>query len=316
MTPNDPRLRWRDVRTGVLVLLGLVPLALGIFFLDAVRRAFVEGPELVLIADEIRGLTPGTDVWLAGRPAGRVADISVLNPGEHDGNVAVLLVLHRDAAPALRRDARGRIGPSALLAPPVVKLHPGSPGAPPFDFRDTLYAAGSPDIDDFRAFADSARRVARGLQADLARLDATVSTGGGLLARLRRDPGLIDGFERRRARAVALREAWREGDGIPAAWRDTALHGRATRAAAEIRRLAAPAGRTAADVGAAAAVADSLRARLARLARRLDAAEGTMGRLATDDELGRQVERTRAQLDSLVVDAGARPLRYLRFRLF
>jgi hypothetical protein len=53
-----------------------------------------------------------------------------------------------------------------------------------------------------------------------------------------------------------------------------------------------------------------------RLATRIGAAEGTLGRMATDDELGLQTARARLQLDSLLADAASHPLRYLHFRLF
>ena len=60
----------------------------------------------------------------------------------------------------------------------------------------------------------------------------------------------------------------------------------------------------------------SLTARMDRLSRRLEVADGTLGRLGRDGELAAQIETTRSRLDSLLIDAKSRPLRYLRFRLF
>lgn len=303
------------MRTGVLVLAGLVPFAAAVFFLDELQRAFVEGPSLVVVADEIEGLETGADVWVAGRPAGRVAGISYVGAESRtSGSIAMRLVLHRDAAPALRRDAEARIGESALLAPPVVKLDPGSPSAPPFEFGDTLVVVTSPDVEDFRALADTAGRAADRLREDLGRLAEVLETGDGTLPRLRRDPGLAGRLDERRTRASRLRAAWAEGEGLRALVGDSATRSAAGRVRERLRELADAAPDSARQ--ALAAEAADLAATAERLSVRLEAAEGTLGRLAGDDALREQVERARAQLDSLRVDAATDPLRYLRFRLF
>jgi hypothetical protein len=219
----------------------------------------------------------------------------------------------------LGRDARAHIGRSALLAPAIVKLDPGSPGAPPFDFADTLVVPTALDIDDFRALADSGRHAVNELKADLERLAGELETGRGTVARLGRDPALAGDLARQRGRAAALRAAWREESGLRALLPDTTVRRGATRIGTALGTLAslvadtAPAVRTRHELADALA---SMRARIGRLAGRLDLAEGTLGRMATDDELRKQTARTRAALDSLRMDAAADPLRFLRFRLF
>jgi len=100
--PDD----WHDVVPGIIVLVTLILLAVGVFFLDNLRREFLEGPTVVLLADDIRGLVPGADVWVAGKPAGRVKSISFAGSGSvHPGRVAVSAVLLREALPTLRADA-------------------------------------------------------------------------------------------------------------------------------------------------------------------------------------------------------------------
>ena len=318
MRPRAP-IGWRDVRTGVVVLLLSVPVFTAIFFLDALRRAFLEGPALVVVADDIRGLETGADVWVAGRPAGRVARISFLGSGEGAENrVAVRLVLLREAAPTIRRDARAHIGGSALLEPAVVKLTPGSPDAPPFDFADTLAVTPMLDVEDFRALADSGRTAAETLAAELEALDATMRTGSGTLPRLRRDSTLRARLGRQSARIGALREAWRREAGVRALVADTALRARAGRIALRLDSLTADSAARRVDEvreelrGAAA----SLSGRTERISDRIEAGQGSLGRFATDEELRIQAERTRALVDSVRTELLQNPLRYLRFRLF
>lgn len=318
MRPRVP-IDWPDVRTGVGVLLLLISAATGIFFLDALRRAFLEGPSLVVTAKDIRGLTTDSDVWVAGRPAGRVAKISFLGSDEGaEQRVAVRIVLLRDAAPMLRRDAGAHIGASALLAPSVVKLTPGSPEAPPYDFADTLAVSPILDLDDFRALADSGQEAAGALSAGLDALGAEMETGSGTLPRLRRDPAFRARLARQERRIAALRESWRRESGLRALVADTALLARAGRIAGRMDSLRADSG--AVRVGE---LREALRASLASLSERtdrisahIDAGRGTLGRLATDEELREQTARTRALVDSVRAELLANPLRYLHFRLF
>ena len=319
MDARTPR-SWHDVRTGVLVLLALVPVTAGVFFLDALRRAYIEGPTLVVMAEEIRGLAPGAAVWVAGKPVGRVTGVSFVDADtDRAAGIAVRLVFLRKAAPALRRDARAHIGRSALLTPPIVKLDPGSPEAPPFDFADTLVVRPALDMDDFRLLADSGRHAVSELIIDLGRLGRTLDTGRGTLSRQRRDPGVARDLVRQGERAAGLRAAWRGDSGLRALLADTAARASAARIGTGLEGLralttdTAPAVRARRDLAAALT---SVRVRIGRLEDRLDLADGTLGRMATDDELRTQAARARAALDSLKMDAAADPLRFLRFRLF
>lgn len=303
----------------MLVLLSLVPVAGGIFFLDSLRQGFVEGPTLVIAADDIRGLETDSDVWVAGRPAGRVVDISFLGSGEAaERRVAVRLVLLREAAPMLRADAEARIGESALLAPPVVKLTPGSPEAPPYDFADTLLVSPLLRVEDFRTLADSGRAAVGVLSEELEALGAEMRTGSGTLPRLRRDTALQARLARQEARIAMLREAWRRESGLRAALADTALRAEAGRIAGRIESLTTDtaAARVADARRKLRTALDSLSERTGRLSREIDAGRGTLGRIATDDELREQTARTRALVDSVRAALLANPLRYLRFRLF
>lgn len=319
MDARTPR-SWHDVRTGVLVLLALVPVTAGVFFLDALRRAYIEGPTLVVMAEEIRGLAPGAAVWVAGKPVGRVSRISFVDADtDRAAGIAVRLVFLRAAAPALRRDARAHIGRSALLTPPIVKVDPGSPEAPPFDFADTLVVQPALDVDNFRLLADSGRHAVSELIVDLGRLRHALDTGGGTLSRLRRDPGVARDLARQGERAAALRAAWRGESGPRALLADTAVRASAARIGAGLEELRALTSDTAPAVRARrelAAALTSVRGRIGRLEDRLDLADGTLGRMATDDELRTQAARARAALDSLQMDAAADPLRFLHFRLF
>lgn len=294
-----------------------VPLAFAVFFLDTVRREFLEGPTLVVLADDIRGLAPGADVWVAGKPAGRVTAIRFIGLGEtNPGRVALRMVLLNDAAHALRRDARASIGSASLLASPVIKLSPGSPAEPPYDFSDTLEVTPVPDLRTFRALADTGRVAMQELAGQLSDLQGIMNRGNGTLPRMRRDPGLLARLTRRRGQATQFIEAWAGPTGLGAFVRDSAARSGLRASGENLRQLAEDVTGFQPYRDDIPAARDDLQARMERLATRIGAAEGTLGRMATDDELGLQTARARLQLDSLLADLASHPLRYLHFRLF
>lgn len=304
-----------DVRTGLVVLAVLALASTVVFFLDALQRAFVEGPELVVLAVDVEGLEPGATVWVAGSPAGRVTGISfAAAQRDHPGRVVIDAVLHRQAARIVRADAVVRIGSGALLAPAVVKLDPGSRDTPPYDFRDTLVATPVPDLDDFGFMADTARAAADSLIAAMADLRLEMSDGRGTLPSLARDRRMLTRLAARERAARAAAARW-TSSALADFVADTLPRTDARRIADRLAGMAADSTGRISRRRLSEAVGP-LSSRLERLAAGIDAAEGTIGRMVTDDELDRQIDRTRARLDSLRIDAASRPLRYLRFRLF
>lgn len=299
------------------MLIVVIPLVFGVFFTDQLRRAVIEGPTLIVLADEIRGLAPGANVWIAGKPSGRVQSIAFVGSASSEpGRVALRIILHRQAAPMLRADAMVRIGRSSLLAPPVVKFRPGSPDAPAYNFADTFTVTPGPDIQTFQAFADSGRVAVAALSADLARLETEMATGRGTLPRLRRDPVLASDLIALGERLVLLNESLAGASGFRQLARDSVSRKRIARLAESIHTMSRHADARAEALEPLSQVLDDISARIVRLDNYLLAASGTAGRLKYDGELELQAQRTRAQLDSLQAELAAQPFRWLHFRLF
>jgi len=312
-----PHESWQDVVPGIIVLATLILLAIGIFFLDALRREFLEGPTVILLADDIRGLAPGADVWVAGKPAGRVKSISFVDSGSSEpGRVALHVILLREAVRSLRSDATAQIGQSSLLAPPVVKFRPGSPDAPPFNFADTLTVTPVPRIETFRALADSGRVAVAALSEDLARLESEFATGDGTLPQLRRHPEVAGQLTAIGRHTELLRESMARSGGFWQLARDSVSRARMASLSGSMNTLSGQASARASSLEPLTLALKELSARTERLDASLRAARGTAGRLLYDEELKLQTERTQALSDSVQAELAADPLRWLRFRLF
>lgn len=188
-----------------------------VFFLDTIRRALVEGPEIVVLAAEARGLIPGAEVWVAGSPSGRVTQVVFDDPdGPAESRIVIHATLHRAALPFLRSDAEATIGSSSLLAPVILKLDPGDPGSGPLDFADTLTVPALRSTDHLLLLAREAREAVDTLASLSRDLVIRLDEGPGTAARLRRDTALLERMTAISANARSISTALQAEDALPA----------------------------------------------------------------------------------------------------
>lgn len=289
------------------------------FFLDTIRRAVAEGPEIVVLASEARGLTPGAAVWVAGSPAGRVTQVLFDDPeGPAESRVVIRATLHWKAVPYLRGDTRAAISPSALLAPVVLKLDPGHAQSGPFNLGDTLAVPALRTTDQLLSLARAAREQVDTLTTLSRALSARLADGPGTAARLRQDAELVGRMRRVNSNARTLSLALRSDESLFARLAADSLGPTLAAMAVALRDLDSEEG-AAAATGAMTDLSerlDRISENLVRLDRNLRAGRGTAGRAVYDDEIARQTEALRARLDSLRAELRENPGRWLRFRLF
>ena len=287
--------------------------------MDAIRRAVAEGPEIVVLAAEARGLTPGADVWVAGSPSGRVTRVLFDDPeGPPGSRVIIHATLHWAAVPFLRSDARATIASAALLAPVVLKLDPGNPLNGPFDYADTLQVPNLRSTDHLLSLARAGREAVDSLTSLAGALSARLAEGPGSVARLRSDTALIERLAVMSANARAVSVALAADQAFPARMAADSLGVTLASLAANLQGLRGEegAGEAPGAVLDLAAHMDRIAAGLGRLDRGLRAGRGTAGRAVYDDEISRQVEAFQARMDSLKVEMRKDPGRWLRLRLF
>ncbi len=301
----------RRTLVGLLMIAALTFVALLIFFMDPLLAALRKDAELVALFDTAPKVVPGAAVWVAGRPVGVVSAVEFLPvPSTDQGpRVALILTVPERDLPQIRSDAGVRITSEGLISDPVVDIIPGSSNAPPIEAGDTLIAEHRLTAADvmarsaeLRAAVDSLLLAARPLSASarermaaLARVQAgfagTQRELDVLSATLAASPaiGLVDDAAVSRALA-RLRTAGTE---------ISTLSGEET-GVARVRQAFTPLARHAAELSAHL---DSLR--------RASTPNGTLARLQSDSALAVAIRGAQAQLDSLIAEARADPLRYV-----
>ena len=313
------------VRAGfvLIVLAGLV--AATVFSSDAIVRARLEGPRITVLAHSASGLGPGSAVWVAGRPMGRVLSISfrpvdsAVADASHPDHVVIDAVLERVAAPILRTDATAEVRESDLMAPVIVAVQPGTGSAPPWNFSDTLRAAGRPlDPEVVLALADTLLQSIRSLEARASEARHTIASAQGSFRRLGEEPETMEGLRRSLETFRGLVERDLPRSSLSRLATDSLVGNAVGRVRERVAALDASPERRASrrSLEATVAALDAMGTRLSSLARRIERGEGTMGRALMDGEIRRQFDALRATAAALAEELMADPSRWLRVRVF
>lgn len=321
MARSEPKRSRGRAGVGVAWIAVIATVSLGVFFLDDLLRATQEGPRITIAAAAAPGLEPGSTVWVAGRPVGRVLEVLFRPPETTDGdNVLINAVLQRTVADVIRADASVTLQPADLLEPVVVNIRPGTPGSPPFDFADTLRAVSETlDQEYVLELLDTLRAEGNRLTARAAELGHSLDDPRGTLTALASDEDLREALQRdlARIREVLVHDL-RQGS-LGRLLTDSLIPARMDSVLARLAALSARSGEDAEERMRLAELTghlDALMSRMARLEAGLDEGNGTAGRALRDREIQDQLTLLRARLDSVVAELTARPDRWLRLRVF
>ena len=308
---------WSQLKVGIVVFIGIVAAIVAVMMFARVGALHGKTTRLYMVTDVASGVLDGTEVRLAGQKVGLVRSVD-LRPPSSDTSERVLIAMDvlDPYLKYIRRNSDVQIRPGGrLIGSPVVYITPGTSRAPGLDSGDTLRARAQMEarsgILDASSLGDSVTGIATMVSSIKTEFDTTLHDVVGLRTLSRRQAEAVhvalDNFSNR---ALTSRGT------IAGLLRDSAsLRAQATRVSALADSIGAAANGSG-EIGrfrrdstlvlqarrTMASVAD-LRARVARYT------GGSIEGVA----LEKQLDRTHAQLDSVVQDAKKHPFRYLPF---
>jgi phospholipid/cholesterol/gamma-HCH transport system substrate-binding protein len=312
---------WRHLVPGVLCVVALAALAVGVLVFARVGALHGDTVHLYAATSQARGVARGTEVWLDGVKVGVVRDIR-FRPVNADTANRLLLdleVLER-YLPYVRRDSHTQIrSGGTLLGAPVVFVSGGTSRAPPVGERDTLRAMPPQDPEGLTSRFAQASSEFPTIMANVrilgAQLRGTSGTAGALLNLDEDDDQRA--LLRRRAGALGRRAGSGQGTlGLAFGGDPVARAHRAVARADSLRALVAS------DTVALARwwrdttllrSMDDARTEMAIARALLAEPRGTAGRVLGDSAIVRQLARSQHELDAIIADLKARPLRYWPF---
>ncbi len=326
LRPEPGEMRWMQLRLGLLAVVVLALFAFAILRLDAVGSLFGRPVEFTVRLDDGLGLREGSQVTVAGLPAGIVSTLRV-TAAHHDSTTVVTARVRMNAEQfaLLRDDSRSRVRALGLLGDRLLDFTPGSPTRRALRDTDTLDVEGFAELGDLFSAADTAMRAVTAVSADLRLVAAKLRTGEGTIGRLFNDAALYDSLLRTVRRADAVLARLQGGQGtLGRMLRDTTLYGSVTSAAIALDSAASLLNdRSGLIARLQRDTTFHMRLRRATtgvdsLVRGLNAGRGTAGQLLVERELYDRLLKVTAALDSLAADVRRNPSRYTKgaVRLF
>jgi phospholipid/cholesterol/gamma-HCH transport system substrate-binding protein len=294
---SPPTAGGREVRVGIFVILGILGVVLLLFLLTD-PGTFRGRYALVTFVEDAGGVRKGDPVQMRGVNIGRVRGFEM----EDDG-VNILLELNRQWN--IPDDSRSRLAGVGLLGGRTIEILPGS-SSRFFGPGDQVPGEFSADITDLAVSVGREVEVLVGRLQDLlttefiGSVQGTAEDAQGLVEDLR---GVVRAQEAEVARTLqSLRASAQAVQGVAEEANLSELLTQADSALAGLERAG----------GALENVAGSLSTILARI----EAGEGTLGRLSTDERLYDSLLGAIGSLDALLEDVRENPGRYVRIRIF
>jgi phospholipid/cholesterol/gamma-HCH transport system substrate-binding protein len=224
--------RLQAVLLAVVALTGLVLGAVGLFAAGS-RHWVGDAFHVRAGLPDIGGVEVGTRVRVQGLDAGEVEAIEL--PAEPGGPVLLRLRVAGRFRPLVGSDARVEIANESVLSGKVVRIVPGTPGAP--RAAEDAVLAGQPGVELTESLVQAATRLNR-ILTNVDAVVGDVQAGKGTLGRLARDEALYKELTGTLTQVnEALREV-RQGEGtVGQLLKSKEAYGEAVKSLQEVRQM-------------------------------------------------------------------------------
>ncbi len=282
-----------EVGVGALVVAGLIAFTIFMFWLTG-RSITSKGVPLPVEFKNVSGLKSGDPVRVSGVKKGRVAGVRL----DRVGRVTVTLLLDPDPGVRPHVDASAAVASADFLGAKYVDYNPGA--------SDSLLAPGRPikGVTE-EQFADVAARAATSANELIGNVNKGLNAGelasdihNTLLATQRGMKALTETQQT----LVALEQVMQRLDTLLGASKVEKTGARLDTLSANLTQLTT---RLAAATGSLKNVLD-----------KMEKGEGTLGKMATDTMLYRNLNETLTSLSALLKDLKERPGRYINVKVF
>lgn len=290
----------REARVGLFVLLGLISFVIVIFWMT--DPATLRGRYLVVTTvDNAGGVRAGDPVQMQGINIGRVNGFEMIPNGP------IYITLEVEGEWRIPRGSRTEMGEAGLFGGRTLMVIRG-PSGEYIEEGDTIPGEGAA-----AGLMGSVGELTTQAGSVLSSIDSLLDaeTVGSVQQTVRDLDQLIVGLSQvtteQRATLQRLTESLaRSAEGLESA----------SAAGPDVASAIARADSAMAMVAAASENLDAVSSSLRTVLARVEAGEGTLGRLSTDEALYQNMSAAAASLDSLLVDLRTNPNRYINISIF
>ncbi len=302
--PDRSKLRWSQLKIGLVALAALAILAVLIFLFTSTQPLFQRNVILRTYVDDASGTQTKAPVRLNGILVGFVDNIKL--SGSKDPNRAVEfdLSVQQKYLPQIPEDSLAVIAAASLLGDKYVNITKGK-STKPVKAGGELRSLPPQDIPELMAASSNLLQTLQGITSRVDKMLAGVEEGRGNIGKLLKDEELYKRLNGMAAEGEKLLADVRTGKGtVSKLLYDDQLY---QELRAPIKRIDAMLADLQAGQGTAGkllrdpAVYDEAQqtlAELRQLVRGINAGQGTAGKLIRDDELYRRVNQLVARIDA------------------
>jgi len=190
--PQQQRLKWTQLRVGIMVIIGLAIFAIGIFFISGQEGFFRRRYKLKAYVTEAAGLRQGALVSLAGVAVGDVEKIRISPYPERARAVEIVMRVARAYQDQIRTDSTASIETVGLLGDSYVDITRGSPGQEVIPDRGVLKTSQEADVKRVVQNANDVIINLRVLSAKLNDITGQIQSGKGSVGKLVYDQTLYN----------------------------------------------------------------------------------------------------------------------------
>ncbi len=311
----------RQVRVGLLILLGVLVLVIAVFTVGDQEGVWKSKYVLHVKYDDVYGLLPGSPVRLSGLRVGTVKEIEFSNTDP--GKLEVRLAIDEAVKPFIRSDSRAIIGTLGLLGDKTIEIFAGTDTAKVLEDGDYLTSAKSSSIEGIIAEGGAAVENIREATFHAKEIIEKINNGTGSLGLFVNDPNVYFDLNKLLILTNNLTRQLESGQGSFAKFiTDSTFY-------VEMRDLASntnllfdsltSGSGTFAQLMNDPKPYEDLRSIVASwrtITDRINNGEGAAGQFLTNDSLYYNFSRTLDRAEALLEDFRLNPGRYLKLRIF
>ncbi|MFN3345971.1 MAG: MlaD family protein [Chloroherpetonaceae bacterium] len=313
MSSSRGNLKWSDLRTGLIFVIGLITAGVLLLIVGKNSPVINRFIDLKIFVQDIEGLAENNFVAISGKKVGTVQAMTIKERNDTIG-VEVVMSVRAEFQKVITKDSKAKIKPLGVLGDKYVDITLGSGEY----VSDGDFLAVEKDL----GLADLTTEGVKLIRSLNETLDK-INRGEGTLGKLITSSELVDKLTRTVENVERISASLASKQGLAGRLiNDSELANRFTRIVQDLEFITASLRDGKGSMGKLLvdeSFYDNLNTttkRLDSLVFRLQNPLGTLGKLTTDSLLYHNLNRSSAALDSLLRDLKTNPNRYINVRVF
>ena len=313
MSSSRGNLRWSDLRTGLIFIIGLIVAGVLLLIVGKNSPVINKFIDLKIFVQDIEGLAENNFVAISGKKVGTVQAMTIKERNDTIG-VEVVMSVRAEFQKVITKDSKAKIKPLGVLGDKYVDITLGSGEyVSDGDFLLVEKDLGLADI------TTEGVKLIRSLNEVLEK----INRGEGTLGKLITSSELVDKLTRTVENLERVSESLSSNRGLAGRlMNDSELANRFAGIVKDLESITTSLREGKGSMGKLLVDEsfynnlNSTTKRLDSLVLRLQNPSGTIGKLTTDSLLYHNLNRSAIALDSLLRDLKANPNRYINVRVF